>query len=48
VKDAMVVKQRLASAGTLVSDAGVYAMVGMHQIYALDPTANMIEVNHFV
>jgi catechol 2,3-dioxygenase-like lactoylglutathione lyase family enzyme len=48
VKDALAVKQRLTAAGTLVSDAGVYAMVGMHQIYVLDPTANMIEVNHFV
>ncbi len=48
VQDVMAVKQRLIAAGTLVSDAGVYAMVGMHQIYALDPTANMIEVNQFV
>lgn len=48
VKDVMAVKHRLSTAGTLVSDAGVYAMVGMHQIYALDPTANMIEVNQFI
>lgn len=48
VKDVVAVKKRLEAAGTLVSDAGVYAMVGMHQIYTLDPSANMIEVNQFV
>lgn len=42
------VKARLESADTIVSDAGVYAMFGMHQIYVLDPTTNMIEVNQFV
>lgn len=48
VSDVKAVKQRLEAAGTLVSDAGVYAMIGMHQIYLLDPSANMIEVNQFV
>jgi catechol 2,3-dioxygenase-like lactoylglutathione lyase family enzyme len=48
VADVLGVKARLEAAGTLVSDARVYAMAGMHQIYALDPTANMIEVNQFV
>lgn len=48
VRDVKAVKARLEAAGTLVSDAGVYAMVGMHQIYVQDPTTNMIEVNEFV
>lgn len=48
VGDVKAVKARLESAGTLVSDAGVYAMVGMHQIYVQDPATNMIEVNQFV
>ena len=48
VPDVRAVKARLEAAGVLVSDAGVYAMVGMHQIYVLDPSANMIEVNQNV
>jgi len=48
VKDVKAVKARLEAAGILVSDAGVYAMLGMHQIYVFDPSANMIEVNQFV
>lgn len=48
VPDVLSVKARLEANGVLVSDAGVYAMAGMHQIYALDPTANVIEVNQFI
>jgi catechol 2,3-dioxygenase-like lactoylglutathione lyase family enzyme len=48
VPNVLAVKARLQAAGTEVSDARIYAMVGMHQIYALDPTANVIEVNQFV
>jgi hypothetical protein len=48
VKDVKAAKARLDDAGILVSDAGVYAMAGMHQIYVLDPTASMVEVNQFV
>lgn len=48
VPDVRAVKARLEAAGVLVSDAGVYAMAGMHQIYVLDPSANMIEVNQNV
>lgn len=48
VKDVKAVKARLEAAGILVSDAGVYAMAGMHQIYVFDPFANMIEVNQYV
>ncbi len=48
VPDVKAVKARLEASGTLVSDAGVYAMVGMHQLYMLDPSANMIEINQFI
>ena len=48
VQDVQAVKTRLEAAGVLLSDAGVYAMAGMHQIYVLDPAANMIEVNQHV
>ncbi|MCA3362651.1 MAG: hypothetical protein ING08_03555 [Roseomonas sp.] len=48
VADVQAVKARLEAAGVLVSDAGVYAMAGMHQIYVLDTAANMIEVNQHV
>jgi catechol 2,3-dioxygenase-like lactoylglutathione lyase family enzyme len=48
VRDVGAVKARLEAAGVLVSDAGVYAMAGMRQIYVLDPAANMIEVNQVV
>ena len=48
VPDLDAVKARLEAAGVLVSDAGVYAMAGMRQIYLLDPASNMIEVNQRV
>ncbi|MGL4324566.1 MAG: hypothetical protein ACRCTD_11070 [Beijerinckiaceae bacterium] len=48
VRDVLAVKARLEASGILVSDAGVYAMAGMHQIYVLDPMANVIEVNQFI
>ena len=48
VADVGAVKARLEAAGFLVSDAGVYAMAGMRQVYVLDPCANMIEVNQVV
>lgn len=48
VRDVGVVKARLEAADVLVSDAGVYAMANMRQIYVLDPSANMIEVNQVV
>lgn len=48
VPDVLAVKRRLQDAGILVSDAGVYAMAGMHQIYVFDPSGNMIEVNQRV
>lgn len=48
VPDADLVKRRLETAGHLVSDAGVYAMAGVRQLYVYDPFQNLIEVNEIV
>ena len=48
VSDVKAVMQRFDEAGVLFTDAGVYAMPHMHQIYVLDLTANFIEVNQYV
>ncbi len=48
VPDVEPVKARLEAAGYIVSDAGVYAMAGMRQIYAYDPFQNLIEINQAV
>ncbi len=48
VPDVLDAKARLEAAGVLVSDAGVYAMAGMYQIYCYDPWFNMIEINQVV
>ena len=48
VADVTAVKARLAAAGIPVTDAGTYAMAGMHQLYVMDPSRNMIEVNQRV
>ena len=48
VSDIHAVMARLKEANIRFSNAGVYAMPGMHQIYVLDPSANMIEVNQKV
>jgi catechol 2,3-dioxygenase-like lactoylglutathione lyase family enzyme len=48
VRDVQAVKARLEGDDVLVSDAKVYAMDRMYQIYFQDPSANMIEVNQFV
>ena len=45
VEDIEVVKSRLEKENVLVTDAGAYAMVCMHQIYCLDPSGNLIEIN---
>ena len=45
VPDIESVKQRLDQANVLYSDAGIYAMAGVHQIYCYDPSFNVIEVN---
>jgi len=45
VPDVLAVKKRLEAAGVVVSDAGVYAMAGMHQIYCFDPSSNVVEIN---
>ncbi|MEM7406329.1 MAG: VOC family protein [Pseudomonadota bacterium] len=46
--DVDAVKARLEQAGHIVSEAGVYAMAGIRQIYAYDPFQNVIEVNETV
>jgi catechol 2,3-dioxygenase-like lactoylglutathione lyase family enzyme len=45
VAEVAAVKARLTAAGIPVTDAGTYAMAGMHQLYVMDPSGNMIEVN---
>ncbi len=47
VQDIQAVKNRLAAEDVLITDAGKYAMVDMHQIYCLDPSGNVIEVNQY-
>ena len=41
-------KKRLEDAGVIVSDAGVYAMKDIHQIYCYDPSMNVVEINQRV
>jgi len=48
VPDVLDARARLEAAGVLVSDAGVYAMAGMYQIYCYDPWFNIIEINQVV
>ena len=48
VPDLGAVRKRLDEAGVPFSDAGVYAMNGVHQIYVYDPSFNLIEVNQTV
>lgn len=48
VKDVQAVKNRLEAENVQVTDAGTYAMRNMHQIYCLDPSGNVIEINQYV
>ncbi|MEK9827942.1 MAG: VOC family protein [Rhodospirillales bacterium] len=43
-----IVKARLEEAGHIVSDAGVYAMAGMRQIYVFDPCQRVMEINQAI
>lgn len=45
VPDLAAIISRLTDAGIPFSDAGVYAMAGVHQIYVYDPSFNVIEIN---
>ena len=38
---------RLRKEDVLITDAGRYAMADMHQIYCLDPSGNIVEVNQY-
>lgn len=48
VPDVMAVKARLEAAGVIVTDAGTFAIPGMHHIYAMCPSGNLVEVNQFI
>lgn len=48
VKDLAAVKARLTAAGIPYSDAGVFAIPGLHNIYVYDPAMNLIEINQQV
>jgi catechol 2,3-dioxygenase-like lactoylglutathione lyase family enzyme len=48
VDDLNAVMERLDRAGIPYSDAGVYAMRGVHQIYVYDPSWNVVEFNQVV
>ena len=48
VKDLGAVMQRLDEAGIPYSDAGVFAIPGLHNIYCYDPAMNLIEINQAV
>lgn len=48
VKDLRAVIRRLEAAGTPYSDAGVFAIPGLWNIYFNDPDGNLIEVNQRV
>jgi len=47
VQNIQEVKSRLEAEDVLITDAGTYAMVDMHQIYCLDPSGNVIEINQY-
>ncbi|MGI9523463.1 MAG: VOC family protein, partial [Hyphomicrobiaceae bacterium] len=48
VSDLGRVRARLSKARIPYSDAGSYAMAGVHQIYFFDPSMNLIELNQIV
>lgn len=45
VPDLQPIMQRFDEAGVVYSDAGIYAMAGVQQIYVYDPSMNVIEIN---
>ena len=45
VKEIGAVIDRLNKAGIEYTDAGTYAMAGVHQVYVFDPSFNFIEIN---
>ncbi|WP_112323491.1 VOC family protein [Oceanibium sediminis] len=48
VPDLGAVMARLSAAGIPFSDAGVFAIPGLHNIYAYDPAMNLVEINQTV
>jgi catechol 2,3-dioxygenase-like lactoylglutathione lyase family enzyme len=45
VKDLDAIAGRMSKAGILFTDAGSYAMAGLRQLYAYDPSMNLVEIN---
>jgi len=45
VKDVGAVIDRLKRADIAYTDAGTYAMAGVHQVYTYDPSMNFVEIN---
>jgi len=45
VPDLKPIMKRFDDAGIVYSDAGIYAMAGVQQIYVYDPSMNVIEIN---
>ena len=45
IKDIKLFLKKLKSSGIAVTDAKIYAMPNIHQVYFFDPNANIIEVN---
>jgi len=48
VADLAPVRERLAAAGIPYDDAGIYAMADVHQLYMLDPSMNLVEINQVI
>ena len=48
VRDLAGVMARLRRVGTPFTDAGSYAMAGIHQLYVYDPSMNLVEINQVV
>ncbi len=48
VPDIHAVADRLDRASIVYSDAGIYAMKGVHQIYVYDPSWNVVEFNQVI
>ena len=45
VPDVKAVMDKMDKVGHLYSDAGTYAMAGLHQVYQDAPSMNFIEIN---
>jgi len=48
VKSLDAVKARMDAAGVVYTEAGPYAMAGMRQLYAYDPSLNLVEIDEMI